>query len=108
MTIVRSDELPEAEHLRRLVPVMRELGVLQAFGVILGPPPPKAVALEIKAAAEPDNAEVRQELAEELRRAKLYDLREGIRLDLAATRPDMSDEECDELIGPERIAALGM
>lgn len=102
------DDMAEAEHLRRLVPVMRELGVLQAFGVILGPPPPKAVVLEARTQSEPENTQIRQELAEEMRRHRLEQAREEIRLDLAASNPNLSDEECDALIGPERIAAMGV
>jgi hypothetical protein len=96
-----------AESLRSLVPVMRELGVLQAFGVILGPPPPRVVALAAKAEANPEDAAVSQELAEELRRGRLQAARDEIRLQVSASG-DMSDEDCDRLLGPERIAELAL
>ncbi len=93
------------DELQALVLKMRELGVLQADCVVLGPVPPKAAQLDARAA---HGAPVQQELAEALRLEKLTALREDVRLQLAASRPSITDEECDALIGPEAIAALGV
>jgi hypothetical protein len=93
------------DELQALVLKMRELGVLQADGVVLGPVPPRAAQLDARAA---QGAPVQQELAEAIRAEKLYALREDVRLQLAASRPNISDEECDALIGPDAIAALGL
>ncbi len=93
------------DELQALVLKMREFGVLQADGVVLGPVPPVVTSLTAKAA---QGAPVQQELAEAIRADKLYALREDVRLQLAASRPSITDEECDALIGPDAIAALGV
>ncbi len=88
------ESAPEVAELAR---VMRELGILQACGVVLGPPPPRAEA--IAAAVARGDAEP-QELAEEKRRARIEDARGEKRLELAATGRTYSDEEIDRFIDP--------
>lgn len=76
---------------------MREVGALQAFGVVLGPPPSRVETLAASVArgdSEP------QELAEERRRARVEAAREEKRLELAATGRSYSDEEIDRFLDP--------
>jgi hypothetical protein len=88
-----------------LVVSMRSLGVVQAFGIVLGPPPPKVAVLEKAAADAPpeERSRLNLELAEEKRRIRLEELRESMRLDLASTGRSYSDSEIDRLIGPEAM-----
>ena len=78
------------ERLRALVPIMRELGVEEAFGVVLGPPPRPLTKLEA-IAARPDATPEEREAAKrddriEAERQRVADLL-GVDLEL------MSDEE---------------
>jgi hypothetical protein len=79
-----------------LVTSMRELGVVSAFGVVLGPPPTAADRLK---AAERKPVST-QEAAEERLRLRREEAREHLRLELAASGRIYSDEQLDEMIGP--------
>ena len=82
--------------LREFVAVMREVGAVQAEGIVLGPPPTKLGALEAKAA---QGAEVdAQELAEERKRQRREELRQEVRDKVGA---DLPDEDCDRMIKTE-------
>ena len=80
-----------------LVTSMRELGVVSAFGVLLGPPPSKGES----AAARLDRLEREggQELAEERLRVRREEAREHLRLELGASGRTYSDEQLDAMIG---------
>jgi hypothetical protein len=86
-----------------LVGEMRSLGVLAAFGVTLGPPPPKVQKLEQAAAlAPPGEAErLNKELAEERRRLRIEAARADMRNLLAASGgQDYSDARIDAMLDP--------
>lgn len=88
---------PESEpDFRALVGAMRELGVLQAFGVTLGPEPTKLEKLERSAASDEDRAE-RDRLRKEERIASE---RERVRNLLAGTGKTYTVEQIDEYIDP--------
>jgi hypothetical protein len=82
--------------LRAMVAVMRELGVAQADGIVLGPEPTKAQATIAKASAgvqvDPE------ELARAKRQQALEEARQEIRDKVGA---DLSDEECDRMLPAE-------
>lgn len=86
----------------QLVDSMRTLGVVSAFGVVLGPPPAKVVALEKAAetAAPGDRERLNKELADEEHRLRVERARADMRLQLAASGREYSDEEIDHLTGP--------
>lgn len=75
---------------------MRELGVVQAFGIVLGPLPRPAEKLAELEAKGP----VTQELAEERLRLRQQAARDQLRLELAANGRSYTDEQLDEMIGP--------
>lgn len=86
--------------LRMLVGTMRELGVLQAFGVILGPEPDRLAKLE-KAAQRPDaGPEVTQALAAERRQARIEAARQEKRDMLAGNGRTYTDAQIDQFIDP--------
>jgi len=81
------------DELRVTVALMRELGVIAAFGITLGPEPraPSRVeALEKKAAVE-DTPEARRD-------AHVENAREDIRAKLGIW--DLSAEQCDRMLDP--------
>lgn len=84
------------QELRDLVGVMRELGVIQADGVILGPTPTKLEQLESKHA----QGELidREELEAERHRQRIAAARQEIRDKVGA---DLTDEQCDRYLRPE-------
>lgn len=78
---------------RARVALMRELGVITAFGITLGPEPrapSKLESLETKAAVE-DTPEAR-------RAARIENAREDIRAKLGQW--DLSAEQCDRMLDP--------
>lgn len=91
-----------------LVQIMRDLGVVQAFGVVLGPEPSKVTKLEAEAReATPERkAQINQEVAQELREQRIAELYDEYRNLLAATGKEYSEEELKRFIPPERWAAI--
>lgn len=87
------------EELRSLVAVMRELGVVQASGIILGPPPTRSADLERAAKAEKDPVAKKllehETEAERLREAKAAWLDES--REMFAAAGDYSDEMLERL-----------
>jgi hypothetical protein len=85
---------PIAEaQLRAMVALMRELGVVVAFGITLGPeprPPTRIEVLEKKAVVE-DTPEARM-------LARVENAREEIRARLGQW--DLSAEQCDRMLDP--------
>jgi hypothetical protein len=88
------------DELRALVSAMRELGVIQADGVILGPVPTKAVDLERLAKAQSDPkarlAFEQEAAAERLREAKAAWLDETREL-LAANGESYTDDQLERM-----------
>jgi hypothetical protein len=91
------------EDLRELVKAMRELGVISAHGVVLGPAPSTAATLTESARTSTDPG-VRKALEAEAKRARaqerLEEHRAEVRTSLAATGIEYSDAECDYLQPP--------
>ena len=83
------DYMMSNEDFRTTVAVMRELGVVQAFGIVLGPEPRVPLAV-VKELAELTPAERRAQ--------RIEDAREAVRAKLGDW--DMADEKCDKLIDP--------
>lgn len=94
------------QDLEGLVSSMRRLGVVSAFGVVLGPEPTRAedLARAASAAGDTERPKMTQELAEELRRVRIERAREDMRDTLAATGRDYSDEDIDRLLDPSVFA----
>lgn len=96
MGLVEEDYIPledEERHVRRRVALMRELGVVSAFDIVLGPPPmvpSRAEVLEKKAAVE-DTPEARRD-------ARVEAAREDIRAKLGIW--DLSENQCDRMLDP--------
>lgn len=101
--------MPLGEHERAewrlVIQMMRELGVVQAFGVTLGPPPTRLQQLESAArTAPPDQKPVlEQELAQELREQRINDLIDEYRDKLAATGREYTREQIMRLIPDDRL-----
>jgi hypothetical protein len=72
--------------LHELVASMRELGVLQAFGVVLGPPPPPP--------------QTNEERVTSAREQRIAEARQAMRDTLAASMPNASNATLDKLIDP--------
>jgi hypothetical protein len=86
------------DDLRALVAAMRELGVLEADGVKLGPAPTTRQDLETAAKNERDPATRKQlqaAVAEEKRREFVESWHAETREMLAAASPNATDEECE-------------
>jgi hypothetical protein len=94
--------------LAALVQTMRDLGVVQAFGVVLGPEPPKVVKLaaEMREATPERAAQLAQEVAAELREARIREALDEVRDKLAATGREYTYDELKRFIPPERWAAI--
>ncbi len=90
----------ERDAFRAFVGTMRELGVVSAFGIALGPAPTRAQEL---AAADEAKPALEQELAEELRKARMAELLAEYRDKLAATGRDYTDEELVRIIPEARL-----
>ena len=82
--------------LRAMVAAMREVGAVQADGIILGPPPTKLEQLETKQAK--GELVDREELEAERQRQAIAAARQEIRDKVGA---DLSDAECDRFIKPD-------
>jgi hypothetical protein len=90
-----------------LVDSMRRLGVVSAFGIVLGPEPTKAAQLEKAAelATPAEQARLNKELAEEKRRLRIEKAREEMRLQLGAVGGhDYTDKQIDIYIDPSVFA----
>lgn len=85
-----------------LVASMRALGVTSAFGVTLGPPPSRAEVIEktITLAPPAEQERLNKELAEERHRIRVEKARDDMRLLLAASGVEYSNDHLDKLIGP--------
>lgn len=93
-----------------LVRAMRDLGVVSAFGVTLGPPPSKVHELTAAARDAPPErkAVLEQEIAEELRHQRIEALCEEYRDKLAATGREYSNEEIlAQFVPAERLREIG-
>lgn len=95
-------ELPSPAELSDFVRAMRDLGVVQAFGIVLGPEPTKLAKLEAeKRAAPPEKtAALDEEIARELREARIEAARQEVRDKLAATAREYTVEQIDSMIDP--------
>jgi hypothetical protein len=91
-----------------LVRCMRDLGVVSAFGVVLGPPPPRAqeIAVALRDAPPEKAAELTQELAAELRTQRISDALDEVREKLAATGREYTDEELWRFVSDARKAQI--
>lgn len=78
---------------RKHVALMRELGIAEAFGIVLGPAPMIPTKLEVleKKAAVEDTKEARRD-------ARVEAAREDIRAKLGQW--DLSAEQCDRVLDP--------
>lgn len=87
---------------------MRELGVLQCGDVILGPPPGHAEkrAVESRDASPERKAQIAQEVAAELRNARIREALDEVMDKLAATGHEYTDAELMRFISPERWAQI--
>lgn len=88
------------QELRAFVAVMREVGAVQAEGIILGPEPTKLATLEAKA-AKGEQVDPAQ-LEAERRRARLEELRQEVRDKVGQ---DLPDAVCDRMIDPAALEA---
>lgn len=95
----------ERDAFRAFVGTMRELGVVSAFGIALGPAPTRAqeLAAAVRDAADEAKPALEQELAEELRKARMAELLAEYRDKLAATGRDYTDEELVRIIPEARL-----
>jgi hypothetical protein len=75
------------ERFGEVVRMMRDLGVVQAFGIILGPAPRPAPS------PEEEKRDRRQE--------RIDEARAEVRIQLAATGHDYTDAQIDALLEPE-------
>lgn len=80
--------------------MMRELGVTEAFGVKLGPPPSKLEELEAKQEREPSPL-LGEAIGELRRQQRLQAARDAVRERLGAVGGfDLSDDQVDRYIDP--------
>lgn len=86
----------DVAELEAIVPVMRRLGVAQAFGVVLGPEPTKVETLA-RAVEEKPTPELEAELRKAKRQAEIEELRDL----LSANGHEYTDEQLERLLPPE-------
>ena len=93
---------PETDQdFRSLVASMRELGVLQAFGVTLGPEPTRLQKLEAEGKQRKLTKAEELEVARETLEARIQGARQDMRDALAHNGISYTDEQIDRLLPPE-------
>jgi len=85
---------------RAKVSMMRELGIMQMDGMIIGPPVPKAVALQHALEQKPEDPQLNQELAEAVRAERIDAERQRL-IDLLGR--DLRPGEFERMHDPARV-----